>query len=167
MPSIPSIPSSGAAIPLPDERSYLVELLTLISTPPGQGRTLRRHVSQLAGMVVDEMFRWRADRTANAEPRSYIMTRIDNETRYGHPRLQGTSVREETTWWDIVDGKLYEAGEIRLASIAQRYAVPTLTDAATAARRPQIRALLDETSIGSQRRRRDPCLRTHDRLVDP
>jgi intracellular multiplication protein IcmB len=135
----------GCRHPLPDERSYLVELLTLISTPPGQAAPYDG-MSQLAGMVVDEMFRWRADRTANAEPRSYI-SRIDSEldTAIVDYKIQ---VTEETTWWDIVD-KLYEAGEIRLASIAQRYAVPTLTDAATAARRPQIRALLDETSIGT------------------
>jgi intracellular multiplication protein IcmB len=44
---------------------------------------------------------------------------------------------------------MYQAGDIRLAAMSQRYAVPTLTDAATAARRPQIRALLDETSIGA------------------
>ena len=135
----------GARFPLPDERSYLIELLTLISTPAGQSAPYDG-IAQLAGMVVDEMFRWRADKSANAEPRSYI-DRIDLEidTAVIDYRIPITA---ETTWWDIVDG-LYAANDIRLAAQAQRYAVPTLTDAATAARRPQIRALLDETQIGS------------------
>ena len=135
----------GCRYPLPDERAYLVELLTLISTPPGQEKPYDG-ISQLAGMVVDEMFRWRADKIANSEPRPYI-SRIDPEI---DTAVLDAKVRtdEETTWWDIVD-RLFEAGNIRLAMQAQRYANPTLTDAATAARRPQIRALLDETSIGT------------------
>jgi intracellular multiplication protein IcmB len=135
----------GCRFPLTDERSYLVELLTLISTPAGQ-TVPYDGMGQLAGMVVDEMFRWRADKIANSEPRPYI-TRIDTQVDEAvlEHRIE---VGVDTTWWDIVDG-LFEANDIHHAQLAQRYAVPTLTDAAIAARRPQIRALLDETSIGS------------------
>jgi intracellular multiplication protein IcmB len=135
----------GCRKPLPDERSFLIELITLICTPPGQ-KSPYDGITQLAGMVVDEMYRWREDKTANAEPRPYI-TRIDAEI---DDALLEYRIRtdDETTWWDIVD-RLFEAENIHLAMKAQRYAVPTLTDAATAARRPQIRALLDETQIGA------------------
>lgn len=44
---------------------------------------------------------------------------------------------------------LYDVGAYHECMLAQRHAVPTLADAVTAARRPQIRALLEETSIGS------------------
>ncbi len=135
----------GCRYPLIDERSYLVELLTLISTAPGQ-TTPYDGIGQLAGMVVDEMFRWRADKIANSEPRPYI-SRIDHAIDDAVMEHK-VEVGPDTTWWDIVDG-LFEANDIHHAAMAQRYAVPTLTDAAIAARRPQIRALLDETSIGS------------------
>jgi intracellular multiplication protein IcmB len=135
----------GCRHPLPDERSYLVELLALICTPPGQDAPYDG-ITQLAGMVVDEMYRWRADKSANAEPRPYI-SRIDSEIDNAIIDHK-IPVNEETTWWDLVDA-LFAVEDYRLANQAQRYAVPTLTDAATAARRPQIRALLDETSIGS------------------
>ena len=135
----------GCRKPLPDERSFLIELLTLICTPPGQ-KSPYDGIAQLAGMVVDEMYRWREDKTANSEPRPYI-TRIDAEI--DDALLEGRiRTDDETTWWDVVD-RLYEVENIHLAIKAQRYAVPTLTDAATAARRPQIRALLDETQIGA------------------
>lgn len=48
---------------------------------------------------------------------------------------------------DVVE-RLFDAGDLRSAILAQRYAVPTLSDAITASRRPQIRSLLEETSVG-------------------
>jgi intracellular multiplication protein IcmB len=38
---------------------------------------------------------------------------------------------------------------VHIASLAQRHAVPTLSDAIVASRRPQIRSLLEQTSVGS------------------
>ncbi|MDH5722437.1 MAG: type IV secretion protein IcmB, partial [Alphaproteobacteria bacterium] len=44
----------GCRYPLPDERSYLVELLTLLTTPPGYDKPYDG-MQQLCGLVVDEM----------------------------------------------------------------------------------------------------------------
>ncbi len=43
---------------------------------------------------------------------------------------------------------MYELEQYHIANIAQRHAVPTLSDSITASRRPQIRSLLEETSVG-------------------
>jgi len=135
----------GCRYPLPAERSYLVELLTLLCTPPGYDRPYDG-IQQLAGLVVDEMFRWRDDNSANAEPRPYL-PRLDAEI---DEALQKHNVHlpVDPLWWDVVE-KMFDLGEDRVASLAQRHAVPTLGDSITAARRPQIRTLLEETSIGS------------------
>lgn len=135
----------GCRYPLIDERSYLVELITLLCTPPGHERPYDG-IQQLAGLVVDEMYRWRDDRMANAEPRPYL-PRIDAAV---DEALQKNNIHLPTDpyWWDVVD-RLFDIGEIHLANLAQRHAVPLLTDAITAARRPQIRTLLEETSIGN------------------
>ncbi|MGB0719872.1 MAG: type IV secretion protein IcmB, partial [Bdellovibrionales bacterium] len=61
----------GCRNPLPDERSYLVELMTLLCTPPGYDKPYDG-MQQLAGLVVDEMYRWRNDSMANAEARPYL-----------------------------------------------------------------------------------------------
>jgi intracellular multiplication protein IcmB len=134
----------GCRHPLPDERSYLVELLTLLCTPPGHEKPYDG-IQQLAGMVVDEMFRWRDDKAANAEPRPYL-PRLDSEV---DEALQKFNIHLPTDpyWWDIVD-KMFDIGQIHVANMAQRHAVPTLSDAVTASRRPQIRGLLEQTSVG-------------------
>lgn len=135
----------GMRQPLMDERSYLVELLTLLCTPPGYEKPYDG-IQQLAGLVIDEMFRWRDDTSANAEPRPYL-PRLDPEV---DEALQKFNVHLPTDpyWWDVVD-KMFDLGQYHAASLAQRHAVPTLGDTITAARRPQIRSLLEQTSVGS------------------
>jgi len=134
----------GCRYPLPDERSYLVELMTLLCTPPGYEKPYDG-IQQLCGLVVDEMFRWRDDSAANAEPRPYL-PRLDHEV---DEAIQKFNIHLPTDpyWWDVVD-KMFDLGQYHIASLAQRYAVPILSDSITASRRPQIRSLLEETSVG-------------------
>jgi intracellular multiplication protein IcmB len=134
----------GCRYPLLDERSYLVELLSLLCTPPGHDKPYDG-ITQLAGLVVDEMFRWRDDTAANAEPRPYL-ARLDPEV---DEALQKFNVHlpSDPYWWDVVD-KMFDLGQYHVAGLAQRHAVPTLSDTITASRRPQIRSLLEETSVG-------------------
>lgn len=135
----------GCRYPLVDERSYLTELLTLLCTPPGADRPYDG-MQQLAGLVVDEMYRWRDDRAANAEPRPYL-PRVDSDVDEG---LQKHNIHlpPDPYWWDIVD-KFFDIGDYRLANLAQRHAVPVLGDSITASRRPQIQTLLEETTTGT------------------
>lgn len=135
----------GMRTPQVTERSFLIELLILLCTPPGQAEPYDG-IAQLAGMVVDEMFRWRDDNTANAEPRPYL-PRIDQVVDDAIRKLE-LNLPPGTYWWDVVD-MLFDKGATYEAGIAQRYAMPTLGDAVAAARRPQIKNLLDETSIGT------------------
>jgi len=133
----------GMRAPLIDERSYLIELLTLLCTPPGADRPYDG-IQQLAGLVVDEMYRWRHDDEANAEPRPYL-PRLDPEIDEAL-KTYNIHLPEDPYWWDVVD-KFFEIEQYHISNLAQRYAVPVLGDAITAARRPQIRALLDEAQI--------------------
>ncbi|MFK7838981.1 MAG: type IV secretion protein IcmB [Bdellovibrionales bacterium] len=134
----------GCRKPLPDERSYLVELLTLLCTPPGYEKPYDG-MQQLCGLVIDEMYRWRDDKAANAEPRPYL-PRLEADV---DEALQKYNVHLPTDpyWWDVVD-KMFELEQYHVANLAQRHAVPTLSDSITASRRPQIRSLLEETSVG-------------------
>lgn len=134
----------GCRIPMQDERSYLVELITLLCTPPGIERSYDG-IQQLAGLVVDEMFRWRDDKAANAEPRPYL-PRLDHDVDEAIAK-HNLHLPTDPYWWDVVD-RMFDLGEIQVASLAQRYAVPTLSDAITASRRPQIRSLLEDTAVG-------------------
>jgi intracellular multiplication protein IcmB len=135
----------GCRTPLNDERSYLIELLTLLCTPPGAEKPYDG-MQQLAGLVVDEMYRWRDDKAANAEPRPYL-PRVDSDI---DEVLQKHNIQLPTDpyWWDIVD-RFFDVGDYTMANLAQRHAVPVLGDSITASRRPQIRTLLEETTIGA------------------
>lgn len=135
----------GMRYPLMDERSYLVELLTLLCTPPGQEKPYDG-IQQLSGLVVDEMFRWRDDNVANAEPRPYL-PRMDAEIDDAIKKYN-LHLPKDPYWWDIVE-EFFDRELYYLANLAQRHAVPVLGDTITAARRPQIRSLLEETQIGS------------------
>lgn len=135
----------GCRVPLMDERSYLSELISLLCTPPGHDKPYDG-MQQLAGMVIDEMFRWRHDRAANAEPRPYL-PRLEPDVDEALQR-HNVHLPSDPYWWDVVD-KLFDLEQYHAANIAQRHAVPTLNDAITASRRPQIRSLLEETSIGT------------------
>ncbi len=134
----------GCRYPLPEERSYLVELLTLLCTAPGSAPY--DGMSQLVGLCVDEMYRWRDDAGANTEPRPYLM-RIEPDVDEALAKYD-VHLPQDPYWWDVVDG-LFDKGAHHPAMLAQRHAVPTLVDAVTAGRRPQIRALLEETQIGA------------------
>lgn len=134
----------GCRQPLPDERSYLVEILTLLCTPPGYEKPYDG-MQQLAGLVVDEMYRWRDDDMANAEPRPYL-PRLEAEVDEAIHKFN-VHLPTDPYWWDVVD-KMFDLGQYHIAMIAQRHAVPTLNDSITASRRPQIRSLLEETSVG-------------------
>jgi intracellular multiplication protein IcmB len=134
----------GCRYPLPEERAYLTELLTLLCTPPGSAPY--DGMSQLVGLCIDEMYRWRDDAGANTEPRPYLL-RIEEEVDQAISSYN-IHLPEEPYWWDVVDA-LFDKGAYHQAMLAQRHAVPTLVDAVTGARRPQIRALLEETQIGA------------------
>ncbi|MDD5586218.1 MAG: type IV secretion protein IcmB [Alphaproteobacteria bacterium] len=135
----------GCRHPLPEERSYLTELLTLLCTSPGQSAPYEG-MTQLVGLCVDEMYRWRDDSGANTEPRPYLL-HIEPEVDEAIKKYN-IHLPVDPYWWDAVDA-LFDQGAFHEAILAQRHAVPTLVDAVTAARRPQIRALLEETSIGA------------------
>jgi intracellular multiplication protein IcmB len=135
----------GCRYPLPEERAYLTELITLLCTPPGQAEAYDG-MTQLVGLCIDEMYRWRDDSGANTEPRPFLV-RIESEVDLALAKYD-IHLPTDPYWWDVVDA-LFEKGAIHAAMLAQRHAAPTLVDAVTAARRPQIRALLEETQIGA------------------
>jgi intracellular multiplication protein IcmB len=135
----------GSRFPLPEERSYLTELLTLLCTPPGQ-RAPYDGMTQLVGLCIDEMYRWRSDSGANTEARPYLV-RVEREVDEAIEKFD-IHLPADPYWWDVVDA-LFDNGAYHEAMLAQRHAVPTLVDGVTAARRPQIRALLEETQVGA------------------
>ncbi|MCE3044437.1 type IV secretion protein IcmB [Legionella sp. 16cNR16C] len=126
----------GCRYPTALERSFLVNFLTLLTTPLGATKPYDA-MPDLAGMVVDELYKSFADEfnpTPYAPGVEEFIDSILEEIGF---------VRDsKSTWWEVTDA-LYSAGFVHEAMLAQRYAMPLLADAASICRTPSIEDLYE------------------------
>lgn len=117
----------GCRRPSPQERSFLVNFVTLLATPLGAERPYDG-IADMAGLIVDEMYKYLAD---DGKPHPY--------TQGIEPLVDdilgeiGFVFDDKTTWWEVTDA-LFLAGFHHQALLAQRYAMPLLADAAAICR---------------------------------
>lgn len=124
----------GCRTPLPQERAFLVNFISLLATPVGSTRAYEG-VADMAGLIVDEIYKHFSD---EQNPNKYtrglegsidvLMDEID------------FVADSHTTWWEIVDA-LFTAGFHYEAGVAQRYAVPVMADVAAICRTPAVEDL--------------------------
>lgn len=129
----------GCRYPTAIERSFLVNFLTLLTTPLGAAKPYDG-MPDLAGMVVDELYKSLADEF-NPTPYSpgveEFIDSILEEIGF---------VRDsKSTWWEVTDS-LYSAGFVHEAMLAQRYAMPLLADGASICRTPSIEDLYEKVT---------------------
>ena len=127
----------GCRFPTALERSFLVNFLTLLTTPLGATKPYDA-MPDLTGMVVDELYKVFSDE-ANPTPYSkgieeFIDTILEEI---------GFVLDSKSTWWEVTDS-LYSAGFTHEAMLAQRYAMPLLADAASICRMPSIEDLYEK-----------------------
>lgn len=124
----------GCRFPTPQERSFLVNFLTLLATPVGATKPYDG-ITDMAGMIVDELYKNLVD---DANPNLYT----PNVEDFIDGILEEIGfVRDtHTTWWEVTDA-LFVAGFIHEAMLAQRHAMPVLADAASICRTPAIEDL--------------------------
>jgi len=124
----------GCRKPTPQERAFLVNMLTLLSTPVGADKPYDG-MADLVGMVVDELYKSLAD---DAKPYNYsegVEPLVD-----GILEEIGFVQDQKTTWWEITDA-LFVSGFTHEAMLSQRYATPLLSDAGSICRQPAIEDL--------------------------
>jgi len=124
----------GCRRPSPQDRAFLVNFLTLLATPVGMSRSYDG-IADMSGLIIDELYKNLADDgnphlyTPNLEP---VIDQKIAELKM--------SLDEHSTWWEVVDA-LFTKGEHHLASMAQRYAMPLVADAASVCRNKTIEDL--------------------------
>ncbi len=123
----------GCPAPLPGHASFLVNLLALLCTPldetaPADG------VTDLLREALDATYRRLGP--DGEGPRRFDPHPEPDITAWLLDR--GFSVDENTTWWEVTR-LLFEDGETRLASLAQRHAVPLLCDVLVECSNPLLR----------------------------
>ncbi|CAM2762292.1 type IV secretion protein IcmB [Legionella anisa] len=126
----------GCRYPTALERAFLVNFITLLTTPLGAERPYDG-MPDLAGMVVDELYKSLADEFNPAPYSPGVEEFLDSILE------EIGFVRDsKSTWWEVTDS-LYSAGFVHEAMLAQRYAMPLLADAASICRTPSIEDLYE------------------------
>lgn len=118
----------GCRKPSPQERGFLINFITLLATPLGAERSYDG-ISDMAGLIVDEMYNSLADGTGKPHPYTPALEPMVDDL-LGEI---GFVFDEQTTWWEVTDA-LFLAGFPHEALLAQRFAMPLLADAAAICR---------------------------------
>ncbi len=144
----------GSRYPTAQERGFLVNFITLLSTPLGAERPYDG-ISDMAGLVIDELYKYLAD---DAKPHPY--------TKDIEPLVDdilgeiGFVMDERTTWWEITDA-LFLAGFQHEALLAQRYAMPLLADAAAIVRTQVVEDLYGQVKAPTG----EPLIQAFSRMI--
>lgn len=134
----------GCRKPLPQGRSFAVNfLLTLLA--PVEGGAVPGEMADLVSHVMDEIYKNSSDLEKGASPKRYTPGREREIDRI--LQEESLSLPSGSLWWDVVD-VLFQVGHVSLAKRAQRYAIPTLSDAAQAVRSSQINDIFKNTRLG-------------------
>ncbi|HLD16980.1 MAG TPA: type IV secretion protein IcmB [Coxiellaceae bacterium] len=144
----------GCRYPTPQERSFLVNFLTLLATPVG-GDKPYDGVSDMSGLVVDELYKAFAD---DGNPNTYA-AHVE-EVIDGVLDEMGFVADKRTTWWEITDA-LFMAGFIHEAMLAQRHAIPVLADVAAICRLPAIQDLYGKIIVPTG----EPLIQAYSRMM--
>lgn len=129
----------GCRYPTASERAFLVNFLTLLTTPLGALKPYDG-MPDLVGMVVDELYKAFADEFNPTPYSPGIEEFIDSLLE------EIGFVRDsKSTWWEVTDS-LYSAGFMHEALLAQRYATPLLADAASICRTASIEDLYEKVT---------------------
>ncbi|MBA2654558.1 MAG: type IV secretion protein IcmB [Gammaproteobacteria bacterium] len=144
----------GCRFPTPQERSFLVNFVTLLSTPVGATRPYDG-ITDMAGMIVDELYKNLVD---DANPNLY--TPSVEEIIDGILEEIGFVRDTHTTWWEVTDA-LFVAGFIHEAMLAQRHAMPVLADAASICRTPAVEDLYGKVTAPTG----EPLINAFSRMI--
>lgn len=124
----------GCRFPTALERAFLVNFVTLLTTPLGAEQPYDG-MADLSGMVVDELYKSLSDENNPTPYAPGVEEFIDSILEE-----IGFVKDSKSTWWEVTDA-LFAAGFAHEAMLAQRYAMPLLADAASISRTPSIEDL--------------------------
>ena len=118
----------GSRAPTPQERSFLVNFLCLLCTPIGHSKPYDG-IPDMCGMIVDELYKLRHDTRDFIPYQKGVCATVDEAV----DKIANFDLDEQTSWWEVTDA-LFASDFIQEAYIAQRYAVPLLSDSVNVAR---------------------------------
>lgn len=125
----------GQRVPLPRHRSFLVNFLTALATPPERSGKPYEGMSAFVGRVIDGAFKNKSDKHEKGQPNTY-RAGFDPVVDEAVSKID-FPVRSATTYFELAD-ELFKAGDIYGCEVTQRYAMPTLEDLVAYAASPDV-----------------------------
>lgn len=130
--------------PLPRGREFLKNFMTMLITPPERDSKAFEGMTAFVGRVIDLAYQYKKDGVEKAQPNRYKPGHnevIDNAiARLNYP------VVPATLYYELVDA-FFDAEMYYEAEVAQRYAVPTLSDLAAVASGEVVKSEYGDTLI--------------------
>ena len=117
--------SLGCRSPLPKDREFLKNFLSILVTPPERKGEPYTGMSNFVGRMIDLAYELRSDTREKASPET-LKPKHNAVLDEALVKI-GFKPRQATTYWELVD-VLFSHGMIYEAEIAQRLAVPQLDD---------------------------------------
>lgn len=145
----------GCRLPSPQERGFLVNFITLLATPIGAERPYDG-ISDMAGLIVDEMYKTLSDDGGKPHPYTPSLEPIVDDI-LGEI---GFVFDDHTTWWEVTDA-LFLAGFQHEALLAQRFAMPLMSDAAAICRTQVIEDLYGQVTAPTG----EPLIQAFGRMI--
>ena len=134
----------GCRYPTAFEREFQIALLSMLATPVGK-QDPYESAPELAAQMVDEIYKKYATRGSMKRYDAMMDQLVDDAIGE-----IGLVIDEHTTWWDVTDA-LMAGGKPRLARLAQRFAVPVLSDLIEVVRSEAIRGVFEPSEDSKAR----------------
>ncbi|MGZ1522194.1 type IV secretion protein IcmB [Xanthomonas citri] len=134
----------GMRMPLESEFAFLLNFLLTLVTPHGASKP-DSAMSPLCRMAVEAAFRKCSD---TGQPKTYSPNIVGAEDVDAALSNHALHVDDNTTWWEVVDS-LFKVGAIREAYLAQRFAVPLLSDIVAVSREPKFQDMYGSKKMDS------------------
>ena len=131
----------GLRMPMAPERDFIVAFLSMLATPAGRDKA-NDSIYEMFGLVVDETYKKYSD--AGTSPKRYIPNvdaAVDQKIEEA-----GIDIDSDSSWWEITDA-LFRKGFVAEAGLAQRHAVPLISDIPSLLNSPQIADIYGDVKI--------------------
>ena len=132
----------GCRYPTSEEKAFLNNFVLLLVTDPNKEKP-EDAMTGLVQAIIDDMYHRCSDRGVPKRYDHGVNRKVDEALVEIEARID-----EKTTWWEVVD-MLFEKEKPLEAAMAQRQAVPLLSDAASSAQDDKIRDIYSNVTVST------------------
>jgi intracellular multiplication protein IcmB len=132
----------GCRYPTAEERAFLNNYMLLLVTDPNKEKP-EDAMTGLVQAIIEDMYERTSDKSMPKRYDKGVDRKVDDAIK-----KLGLQLDERSTWWEIVD-QLFINDMPHEASMAQRYAVPLLSDAASSAQEDRIRDIYSKVTVNT------------------